>query len=146
MFGSTRLHGSRLGRALLVPAMAVLLTATGCTDSAKDGDPQISADADRGSGGNLESLTVKGKRYTPNGQVLVTVAMAASGGNASPYVEETVQADSGGKFIYERRPVPCPQPVDYERGSFILVIARDMTGGISSSRTLDPGGEPDCRR
>ena len=145
MFGSTRRHGSRLARALCVPGIALLLAAAGCQDSKTEGDPQISADDDRGSGGNLEALTVKGKRYTPNGPVLVTVAMAASGGNASPYVEETVQADGNGEFQYERRPVPCPQPADYERGSFIMVVARDMTSGISSSRTLDPGAEPDCR-
>jgi hypothetical protein len=124
--------------------IALLLTAAGCSDS-NTGDPQISAEDDRGDGGNLEALTVKGKRYTPNGPVLVTVAMAATGGNASPYVEETIQANADGTFEYERRPVPCPQPADYERGSFISVVARDMTSGISSSRTLDPGAEPDCR-
>jgi len=145
MFGSTRRHGSRLTRALYVPGMALLLTAAGCSDSTNTaGDPQISADADRTDGGKLETLTVKGKRYTPNGQVLVTVAAAATGGNANPYVEETVQADGSGKFEWKKQPVPCPQPVDYERASYIRVIARDMTGGISSSRVLDPGGQADC--
>jgi len=106
----------------------------------------VSADDDRGAGGKLEALTVEGKGFTPNGTVLVTMLMAASGGNVNPYVEEQVQADGEGKFRLERRPAPCPQPADYERGSWTSVVARDMTSGISGSKRLEPGQEPDCRR
>ncbi|MDQ3640377.1 MAG: hypothetical protein M3450_02615 [Actinomycetota bacterium] len=90
-------------------------------------------------------MTLKGKGFTPNGQVLVTAVMAASGGNASPYVEQEVRADASGEIRWEGRPVPCPQPADYERGSWVRVIARDMTSGISGSELLEPGNEPDCR-
>lgn len=146
MIDSGRRRGSRVTRMLWLPAVVFSLVAAGCSDSSTaNGDPTISADADRGSGGNLEGLTVEGKRFTPNGPVLVTMLMAASGGTTNPYVEETIQADGEGKIRFEKRPPPCPQPVDYERGSWISVVARDMTSGISSSKVLEPGGEPDCR-
>ncbi len=93
----------------------------------------------------MENLTVEGKGFTPNGTVLVTAVMAATGGNARPYVEEQVQADGEGKIRFERSPVPCPQPVDYERGSWVSVVARDMNSGISGSELLDPGEQPDCK-
>ena len=93
----------------------------------------------------MEKLTVEGKGFTANGTVLVSAVMAATGGNARPYVEEEVQADGEGKIRWERQPVPCPQPADYERGSWVSVVARDMTSGISGSELLEPGGEPDCR-
>lgn len=71
--------------------------------------------------------------------------IAASGGNTNPYVEEIVQADGAGRIQVEKRPPTCLQPVDYQRGSWVSVIARDMTPGISSSEVLTPSGEPDCR-
>ncbi|HEV2761000.1 MAG TPA: hypothetical protein VGV86_15680 [Acidimicrobiales bacterium] len=92
----------------------------------------------------MEAVTLKGKGFTPNGQVLVTAVMAASGGNARPYVEQEVRADEKGEIRWEGRPVPCPEPADYERGSWVSVIARDMTSGISGSEQLNPGKEPDC--
>lgn len=38
----------------------------------------------------MEAVTLKGKGFTPNGPVLVTPVMAATGGNARPYVEQEV--------------------------------------------------------
>ncbi len=145
MGGSTT--RARWGSGVLrLSAIVLLLLAASCSsDSASPGDPSISADAERGSNGVLEKLTVEGKGFTPNGTVLVTAVMAATGGNARPYVEEQVQADGEGKLRYERSPMPCPQPVDYERGSWVSVVARDMTSGISGSELLEPGQEPDCR-
>lgn len=146
MTGSTTRSRLR-SKVLRVSGAVLLLLAVGCSsDSSSLGDPSISAEETRGAGGKMEGLTVEGKGFTPNGPVLITALMAASGGNASPYVEEQVQADGAGKIRYERRPVPCPQPADYERGSWVSVIARDMTSGISGSDQLDPGQEPDCRR
>ena len=146
MTGSTA-RSHRRFTALWLSGLAMLLVATGCSsDTSAAGDPSISVSDDRGSGDKLEKLTVEGDGYTSNGTVLVTVLMSAIGGNVNPYVEEEVQADGEGSFTYERQPVPCPQPVDYDRGSFISVIARDMTSGISASRSLEPGGEPDCTR
>lgn len=43
------------------------------------------------------------------------------------------------------RPVPCREPANYERGSWVAVIARHMTSSISGSEVLNPGKEPDCR-
>lgn len=147
MIDSRRPRRSRVTRLLCLPAIVFSLVAAGCSDSnTANGDPSISADVDRGSAGQIEALTLEGKRFTPNGQVLVTMLMAASGGNTNPYVEETIQADSEGKIMVEKRPPTCPQPVDYDRGSWISVVARDMTSGISSSEVLSPGGQPDCRR
>jgi hypothetical protein len=145
MIDSKVRHGSRLTKVLGGAGIAVLLLASACSsDSGQDFNPRVTADQDRGSSGALEKLTVKGKHFTPSGKVLVTVAMAATGGNASPYLEETIDADQDGHILFERQPVPCPQPKDYQRGSFILVIARDMTTGISGSTPLNPGDAPDC--
>ena len=145
MIGSTRRRRSGVSRVLRLCGIGSLLVATSCGYSHTPGDPAISADVDRSSQGVLEGLTVEGKSATPNGPVLITLVMAASGGNASPYIEETIQADANGEFRYERRPPPCPQPLDYQRGSWTSVVARDMTSGISASEVLEPGVEPDCR-
>lgn len=147
MIGSTRRRDVRLTRALCVSGIALMLLATGCASSKEEGkgDPTISAQEERNSGGALEALKVEGKRFTPNGAVLVTVLAAVSGSDGSPYVEEEIRADGSGEIRYERRPVPCPQPANYKSASWISVIARDMTSGISGSAGLDPGREPDCR-
>lgn len=145
MIVSTSRQTSRVARGLSLLGVAALLLLTGCSDSSSERDPSISAEEERSSAGVLEALTVEGDGFTPNGTVLVTMLMAGSGGNASPYVEEEIQADGEGKIQFERRPPTCPQPADYERGSWVSVIARDMTSGISGSATLDPGQEPDCR-
>ena len=127
-------------------ATALLMVTVSCSSQdIATSDPSISADVDRASNGKMEAVTLKGKGFTPNGQVLVTAVMAASGGDARPYVEQEVRADDKGEIRWEARPVPCPQPADYERGSWVSVIARDMTSGISGSEVLDPGSEPDCR-
>jgi hypothetical protein len=145
MIDPTRRQRAAVARVLRFCGIALFLLAAACGNNSAERDPNISADDERSEGGALQALTVEGKDFTPNGPVLVTVVMAATGGNASPYVEETIQADGEGRITYERRPVPCPQPVDYERGSWINVVARDMTTGISGSDRLDPGREPDCR-
>ena len=130
---------------LRLSAIVLLVLAASCSsDNASPGDPSISAKEERGAGGKLEKLTVEGKGFTANGTVLVTAVLAGTGGNTRPYVEEEVQADGEGKIRWERQPVPCPQPADYERGSWVSVVARDNTSGISGSEVLDPGGEPDC--
>jgi hypothetical protein len=126
-------------------AAAALVLAVGCSSSTSSGtNPSISAKSDRSKDGVLQGLTVTGKHFTPNGMVLVTTLMAASGANASPYVEETIQADANGKIKWEKKPVPCPQTGDYGKGSWTSVVARDTTSGISDARTLDPGSTPDC--
>ena len=99
----------------------------------------------RGAGGVLEGVTVDGEGFTPNGTVLVTFVLSATGGNDRPYIEEEIQADANGDFLLEKGSLQCPQPADYERGSWTLVVARDMTSGISGSASLEPGQEPDCR-
>ena len=127
-------------------ATALLMVTVSCSSQDMEtSDPSISADVDRAASGKMEAVTLKGKGFTPNGQVLVTAVMAASGGNARPYIEQEVRADEKGEIRWEGRPVPCPQPADYERGSWVSVIARDMTSGISGSEQLTPGNEPDCR-
>jgi len=147
MIDSRRQRHARVTRMLCLPAIVFSLVAAGCSDSnTANGDPSISADADRGAGGKLDALKLEGKRFTPNGPVLVTMLMAASGGSTNPFVEETIQADGQGKIQWEKRPPTCPQPVDYDRGSWVSVIARDVTSGISSSEVLSPGREADCRR
>lgn len=146
MIESTIRRRSRLSTAVLSSGIALLLLAAGCSQSVTGaGDPSISVDDERSSTGSLEALKVEGKGFTPNGTVLVTFLMAATGGNASPYVEEQVSADAEGMIRFERRPVTCPQPANYERGSWISVIARDSSSGISGAAYLDPGREPDCR-
>ena len=145
MSGSTTRSRS-LTRVLGLLATVVLMVTVSCSsqDTGTD-DPSVSADVERSSSGKMEAVTLKGKGFTPNGSVLVTAVMAASGGNASPYVEQEVRADGKGEIRWEARPVPCPQPADYARGSWVSVIARDMTSGISGSDLLEPGNEPDCR-
>ncbi len=143
-FSTTRSRFQSRAFGLLATAMLMITVSCSSQDIATN-DPTISADVDRASNGKMEAVTLKGKGFTPNGQVLVTAVMAASGGNARPYVEQEVQADANGEIRWEGRPVPCPQPADYERGSWVSVIARDMTSGISGSEQLDPGREPDCR-
>jgi carbohydrate-binding DOMON domain-containing protein len=145
MIRSTSRQGSRLTKVLRGSAVALLLIAAACSES-EITDPQISAKEDRSSAGSLEALTVKGKGFTPNGAVLVTVNMSGSGSNNSPYVEETVNADGDGNLTYERRPLPCPTQTGYGNGVWTVVSARDMTTGISGSDQLSPsGGEPDCK-
>ncbi len=145
MIESTKRRGTRFTKVLGASGITLLLLATGCTSDVQGGDPQISAKQERGDSGVLEALTVTGKRFTPNGMVHVTLLLAGGESNASPYVEEDIQADSDGKIRYEKRPVPCPSTADYGQGSFTLVTARDTTSGISGSRVLDPGGTPDCK-
>ena len=139
MIDSTRRHGSPVTRVLRLCGIALLLLAAGCGDTGPR-DPNISADEERSSSGTLEALTVEGNDFTPNGPVLVTVVMAATGGTASPYIEETIQADAEGKIRYERRPVPCPQPADYQRGTWINVIARDMSQVSAGRIAWSPEG------
>lgn len=145
MRSSTARHGSRFTRGLRLPAIALLLAlgAAACSDD--PGDFAVDVEEERGAGGVLEGLVVEGSGFTPNGPVLVTLVLSATGGNDRPYVEETIQADANGDFLFERRPPTCPQPANYESGSWTLVVARDMTEGISGSETLSPGAEPDCR-
>ena len=92
----------------------------------------------------LEGVVIEGEGFTPNGTVMVTYVLTVTGGNTQPYVEENVQADGNGEFRLEKQPIPCPQPADYERVSWTLIVARDMTSGISVSQTLEPGQTPDC--
>ncbi len=143
MTGSTK-QGSRVTTAIRAAAVALLVLAAGCGQEATSGDPKISVDDDRGAGGALEGLTVTGSRFSSNGQVLITVLLVGNGPNPSQYVEETIQADAGGKITYERTPVPCPQATEYGSGSWTWVTARDMTSGISASRPLTPGSTADC--
>ncbi len=145
MSGSTARQGSRFTRALRLCGIALLLVLTAAACSDVEGDFAIDVEEERSESGALEGLVVDGSGFTPNGTVLITMLMSATGGNVNPYVEEQIQADGSGSFRFERRPPSCPQPVDYERGSWTLVVARDMTEGISGSAELSPGGEPDCR-
>ncbi len=138
MITSTNRQSSRFSRVVRVSAIALLLVAAGCSNDVKNGDPTISAKVTRSSSGKLEALTVKGSRFTPDGPVLITTLL--SGG---PYVEQTVQADANGKVTFEGRPLKCPEPA--ATGSWVTVIGRDMTSGISGSVVLSPGGEPDCK-
>lgn len=143
MIDSTGRQGLRLTQVLRASGVALLLVvASACGATTSGGDPRISADGDRTSEGALESLRVTGSNFTPNGTVLVTLLLAGPAENASPYVEEEIQADGDGRITYERQPAPCPQPA--ARGSYVTVTARDMTSGISGSDTLSPGGAPDC--
>jgi len=145
MIDSTMRRGSRLSRVLAGSGITLLLLAAGCSSDVHNGDPQISAKEKRSSAGALESLTVTGKRFTPNGPVHVTLLLAGGSTNASPYFEEDIQADGNGKIRYEKQPVPCPTAKDYGQGSYTLVTARDTNSGISGSDVLSPGGAPDCK-
>lgn len=143
MTGSTK-QSSRLTKALRAAAVALLVVGAGCATEKTGGDPKISADADRGSGGTLAGLKVKGSKFTPNGEVVVQVLMVGNGPNASQYIEEKVQADANGKINYERRPLPCPTASGYGAGHWTWVSARDTGTGISSGEPLTPGSTPDC--
>lgn len=143
MTGSTK-QGSRLTKALRASAVALLVLAAGCGQEISGGDPKVSADDERSSTGVLEALKVKGSRFTPNGEVVVTALLVGNGPNASQYVEEKIQADSDGKIEFERRPMPCPQAAGYGSGSWTWVAARDTATGISGSTPLTPGRAPDC--
>lgn len=145
MIESTQGRATRFTRVLGASSVALLLLAAGCSSDVTGGDPKISAKQDRSKAGALEALTVTGSHFTPNGQVHITLLLAGGPTNASPYVEEDIQADSAGKIRYEKRPVPCPTVTDYGQGSFTLVTARDTSSGISGSRVLNPGGTPDCK-
>lgn len=145
MIDSTKRRNARFSQVLGASGIALLLLAAGCSSDVTNGDPQINAKQDRSKAGALEALTVTGKRFTPNGPVHITVLMAGGAANASPYFEEDIQADSDGHIRYEKRPVPCPTVTDYGQGSWTLVTARDTNTGISGSRTLNPGGTPDCK-
>ncbi len=136
---------TRFTKVLGKSGVALLLLAAGCSSDVRNGDPQITAKQSRGASGALEALTVTGKRFAPNGQVHITLLLAGGPANASPYVEEDIQADSNGNIRFEKRPVPCPKSADYGKGSFTLVTARDTASGISGSRSLSPGAAPDCK-
>ena len=143
MTGST-MQGSRLTKALGAAAIALLVLGAGCSSDSQRGDPKISADADRGAGGTLEGLKVKGSKFTPNGEVIVQVLLVGNGPSPSQYIEEKVQADSKGKINFERRPLPCPTATGYGAGSWTWVSARDTSTGISGGEPLTPGSTPDC--
>jgi hypothetical protein len=122
--------------------VVLLLVAAGCGEYEKE--YSISVEDRRGAGNMLEGVVIEGEGFSPNGTVLVTYVLSATGGNTQPYVEENVQADGNGEFRLEKQPVPCPQPADYRSGSFTLIVARDMTSGIAGSQTLEAGEQPDC--
>lgn len=143
MTDSTTLR-SRITRALGLSAAAFLLVATACGTTSVGGDPKISAKEDRGSSGVLEGLTVKGRKFTPNGEVLVQVLLVGNGPNANQYIEEKIQADANGKINFERRPLPCPTATGYGAGSWTWVSARDTSTGISGDDPITPGSAPDC--
>ena len=143
MTGSTK-QGSRVTKVIRASAVALLVLAAGCGQEAVGGDPKISADVDRGSSGALEGLTVKGSKFTPNGEVLVQVLLVGNGPSPSQYIEEKIQADGDGKINFERRPLPCPTATGYGAGSWTWVSARDTSTGISGGEPLNPGSAPDC--
>lgn len=143
MTGSTK-QASRLTHALRASAVALLVLAAGCGQEVSGGDPKISADADRSSSGALEGLKIKGSKFTPNGEVVVTALLVGNGPSPSQYVEEKIQANSDGKIEFDRRPLPCPQASGYGAGSWTWVTARDTATGISGSTPLTPGSTPDC--
>jgi hypothetical protein len=143
MTGSTN-QRSWATKAIRASAIALLVLAAGCGQEIVGGDPKVSADVDRGSSGALEKITVKGSKFTPNGEVLVQVLMVGNGPSPSQYVEEKVQADSDGKINFERSPLPCPTATGYGAGSWTWVSARDTATGISGGEPLTPGSVPDC--
>ena len=144
MSGSTARQGLR-SRVLRLAAIAlVAVLAVACSEYEKDF--HVSLEEERGdNNGALQGLVVNGKGFTPNGRVLVTFVLSATGGTTNPYVEETINADGNGEFRLEKKPVPCPQPPDYRSGVYTLVVARDDSAGISGSATLEGGREPDCQ-
>ncbi|MDP1806659.1 MAG: hypothetical protein Q8K72_15890 [Acidimicrobiales bacterium] len=144
MTGSTK-QGSWITKALRASAIALLVLAAGCGQEVSGGDPKISADDERGAGGVLEAIKVKGSKFTPNGEVVVTALLVGNGPSPSQYVEEKIQADSDGKIEFERRPMPCPQATGYGNGSWTWITARDTASGISGSTPLTPGSTPDCQ-
>jgi hypothetical protein len=132
-------------RALALCGIAACLLASACSSKTSAAtNPTISAKASRSSTGALEELKVTGKGFSANGQVHITVLMAASGPNTSPYVEEDVQADANGKITYDKKPLPCPTVTDYGHGSWTAVSARDTSSQIASTAVLNPGKAPDC--
>ena len=144
MTGSMK-QGSWITKALRASAIALLVLAAGCGQEVSGGDPKISADDDRGAGGVLEGIKIKGSKFTPNGEVVVTALLVGNGPSPSQYVEEKIQADSDGKIEFERRPMPCPQATGYGNGSWTWITARDTSSGISGSTPLTPGSTPDCQ-
>jgi len=145
MIDSTTRRVSRFTKVLGASGVALLLLAAGCSSEVKNGDPQIHAKATRDKSGAIQALNVTGKRFTPNGDVHVTLLLAGGPSDASPYVEEDIKANGSGEINYTKRPVPCPQAADYGQGSYTLVTARDTSSGISGSSVLSPGGAPDCK-
>lgn len=138
--------GSRTKRVIRASAIALLVVAAGCSnDTVSTADnPTINTDIDRNESGALQSLTVKGSRFTPNGEVLVTVLLVGDGPNSNQYVEETIQADANGRIQYERQPLPCPQATGYGAGRWTWVNARDTSSGISGDKPINPGAAADC--
>jgi hypothetical protein len=143
MTGSTN-QRSWATKAIRASAVALLVLAAGCGQEITGGDPKVSADVDRGASGALEKITVKGSKFTPNGEVLVQVLMVGNGPSPSQYIEEKIQADSDGKINFERSPLPCPIATGYGAGSWTWVSARDTATGISGGEPLTPGKTPDC--
>ncbi len=143
MAGSTARGGSRYTRMSRLLGITLLLVAAACGEYVRDF--HITVDEERGANGVLEAVVVNGEGFTANGEVLITYVLTATGGNTRPYVEQQVMADGNGDFRHEARPVPCPQPADYQSGSFTLIVARDVQSGISGAAQLEPGAEPDCR-
>ena len=92
------------------------------------------------------ALTVKGSKFTPNGEVLVTFLLVGDGPNPSQYFEEKVQADSDGKINFERRPVPCPTATGYGAGSWTWVAARDTHVRHQPLQAADPRRHPRLHR
>jgi hypothetical protein len=145
MIDSTTWRGARRRKLLWLGGVSLLLLTTGCkSTNAAIKNPSMQVQDDRNAAGVLQSLTVNGSGFTPNGQAHITALMAVSGSTASPYVEADIQADANGKFRFERRPMSCPQPVDYGPGSWVSISARDTTSGISATKALTPGRQPDC--
>lgn len=145
MLDSTTPVRPRPTRLAWLAVAASLVLAVGCSSSSTTSatNPSISAKADRSKDGALQKLTVTGSHFSPNGPVLITTLMAATGPDMSPYVEDTVQADASGKIKWEKTPPPCPKS-DFGKGSWTLVTARDTNSGIAGSAALNGGNAPDC--